>query len=247
MMSETYVVKSEMAAGTVPCLTVSRAQLPSEAPLVLMLHGLNSRKEKMLPALYEFARIGCRAVGLDAHLHGDRPDAGSREVRLQTEYPVATREMIEETTGDVSRLLDHFGAARVGIHGISLGGYITFGALIADPRLTAASVAIGSPDWLGPLQRWGFAAGHPTFDYAAAMNPLQLAPRAIPPRPLLMLHGTLDEVVPVDGVIALEERLRPLYTAQPERLELHLYPDLDHQYTDDMLSRTLTWFQRFLF
>ncbi len=97
--------------------------------------------------------------------------------------------------------------------------------MIADPRLQVASVAMGSPDWLGPLQRWGLGAGHPAFDRAAALNPLTLAPQVIPPRPLLMLHGVIDEVVPADGVIALEERLRPLYAAHPERLELRLYPE----------------------
>lgn len=246
-MAETYVMTAEKSAGDVPCLIVAREGLAVDAPLVLMLHGLNSRKEKMLPALYEFARLGCRAVAPDAFLHGDRPDAGDRESRLQTEYLAATTEMIEETTRDISRLLDYFQPVRAAIHGISLGGYITFGALVAEPRLNVASVAMGSPDWLGPLKRWGLGAGHPAFDRAAVLNPLDHAPQAIPPRPLLMLHGDMDDVVPADGVIALEKSLRTLYAAQPERLKLRLFPGLGHQYTDEMLSDTVAWFRRYLF
>ena len=68
----------------------------------------------------------------------------------------------------------------------------------------------------------------------------------LPPRPLLMLHGTADAVVPPDGVIALEEKLRPLYASSPERLKLQLYPGLGHDYPDEMLTRTCAWFERFL-
>ena len=72
--------------------------------------------------------------------------------------------MIEGTARDVSRLLDHLGASRAAIHGISLGGYITFAALVAEPRLYSASVAMGSPDWTSALRRFGLGPGHPAYD-----------------------------------------------------------------------------------
>ncbi len=241
-----YTLTSEIIAGDLPCLTIAPIGLPKEGPLALLLHGLGGRKEKMLPALYDVASLGCRAVALDARLHGGRANAGERDARLQADYFGTTAEMIEGTAQDVSRLLDHFAPRCAGMHGISLGGYITFAALLAEPRLQVASVALGSPDWLGPLRRFGLHAGHPIFDRAAALNPLTLLPDTLPPRSLLMLHGTEDTVVTPDGVIALEKSLRPLYAAIPERLELHLYPGLGHDYPDDMLLRTRAWFERFL-
>lgn len=245
-MAERYTLLHEWPAADLPGLVVNREELPSDAPLVIVLHGLGSRKEKMLPALYEFAQTGCRAVALDARMHGERPDAQAREARLEADYLGTTSEMIEGTARDVSRLLDHFGAARAAVHGISLGGYITFAALIVEPRLYAASVAMGSPDWIGQTRRFGLEPGHPAYDRAARLNPLDLLPQTLPPRPLLMLHGTADEVVVPDGVIALEQRLRPLYAAHPERLALELYPGLGHTYNDDMLRRSAAWMQRFL-
>ena len=245
-MAETYTLTHEMAAGDLPCLSAARDGLAADAPLVVLLHGLGSRKEALLPGLYALARCGFRAAALDSRMHGERAEAAEREASLDADYLAATAAMIEGTAQDVSRLLDHFGAGRAGIHGVSLGGYITFAALLAEPRLHAASVAMGSPDWVGPLRRFGLGPGHPAFDRAAALNPLELLPQVLPPRPLLMLHGTTDDVVPLDGVIALEARLRPLYAAQPERLALTLYPGLGHHYTDAMLARTAEWFERFL-
>ncbi len=245
-MAERFVLSHERLAGDMPSLVVSREGLRADAPLVIALHGLGGSKEKMLPGLYEFARTGCRAVAIDVRLHGERPDAESREACLEADYFGATADMIEGTAQDLSRLLDHFGSVQAAIHGISLGGYIAFAALAVESRLHAASVAIGSPDWLGPLRQFGLGPGHPAFDRAAQLNPLDFLPQTLPPRPLLMLHGAADEVVSPDGVVALEQRLRPLYAAHPERLALELYPGLGHSYTDDMLRRSVEWIRHFL-
>ena len=245
-MKKILTLTSEVLAGEIPCLVAAPLNLPSEAPLVFILHGLGSRKEKMLTGLYELASAGFRAVALDARFHGERSDAGERDTRLNQDYFGTTSEMIEGTAHDISRLLDHFAPPTAGIHGISLGGYISFAALVAETRLSAASVALGSPVWLGPLRRFGLGPGHPAWDRAAALNPLDLLPNVLPPRPLLMLHGSADTMVPPDGVIALEEKLRPLYALNPERLKLQLYPGLGHDYPDEMLTSTCAWFERFL-
>ena len=245
-MAKRYTLSSELLAGDLPVLVVEREGQAPGAPLLIALHGLGGHKERMLPGLYEFARAGCRAVALDLRLHGERAEAGVREARLGADYFGTTADIIEGTAQDVSRLLDHFGADKAAVHGISLGGYITFAALAFEPRLWAASVAMGSPDWVGPLRRLGAGPGHPAYDRAVQLNPLDLLPFVLPVRPLLMLHGALDEVVPPDGVIALEQRLRPLYAAYPERLALELYPGQGHSYSDDMLRRSVAWSKKFL-
>lgn len=241
-----YTLSAETLAGDIPVLRVASAERGAEAPLVVVLHPLGSRKEKMLPGLLAFARAGFQAVALDGEWHGERNGAEEREARLQADFFGASAAMIEGTARDVSRVLDALGAKRAGIHGISLGGYTVFAALLSEPRLIAASVAIGSPDWAGPLRAYGLGPGNPLYDRAAATSPLNLLPSLLPPRPLLMQHGSLDETVPVDGVIALEERLRPLYAPAPERLHLELYPGLGHSYPDDMERRAVEWMTRFI-
>lgn len=243
-MSE-YTLSTEPLAEDIPALLVAPAKSDADMPLVIVLHPLGSRKEKMLPGLLAFARAGFKAVAIDAEWHGEREGAEERETRLQADFFGASAAMIESTARDVSRVLDALGAERAGIHGISLGGYTVFAALLTEPRLIAASVAIGSPDWAGPLRAYGLGPGNPLYDRAAATSPLNLLPGLLPPRPLLMQHGTLDETVPVDGVIALEERLRSLYAAAPERLRLELYPGLGHSYPDDMERRAVEWMTRF--
>ena len=243
-MSESYSLSAETLAGDLPVLRVAPVGA-ADAPLIVVLHPLGSRKEKMLPGLLAFARAGFQAVALDAVWHGERPGAAEREPRLQGDFFGASATMIEGTAHDVSCVLDALGAERAAIHGISLGGYTVFAALLTEPRLTVASVAIGSPDWAGPLRAYGLTPGNPLYDRAAATSPLNLLPMTLPPRPLLMQHGTLDETVPVDGVVVLEERLRPSYTQAPERLHLKLYPGLGHSYPDEMERLAVEWITKF--
>lgn len=229
-----------------PYLLLTPDTASEETPLVLALHGLGSRKEKILPTALAFAQQGLRVAAPDARLHGERPFAAEREQRLTTAYVPTMYELIAGTAQDVTRLLDHLGAARAAVHGISLGGYIAFAALVSEPRLAVSSVAMGSPDWLEPLRALGVDLSGSMLAMLAQANPLDNAARSYPPRPLLMLHGMMDDVVSPAGVQALEQRLRPAYAGEPERLKLVLYPDLGHQYTDEMLQQSIAWTQRFL-
>ena len=245
-MPEHYTLSHERVADDLPSLSVAQDGLAADAPLVVVLHPLGSRKEKMLPGLLAFARTGCRAVAIDSLWHGERPGADEREARMQSDFFTSSAAMIEGTARDVSRLLDALNADRAAIHGISLGGYITFAALLTEPRLAVASVAIGSPDWAAPIRQLGLGPGNPLYDRAVTTSPLGLLPSLLPPRPLLMQHGTLDEVVSVDGVVALEQALHPRYANAPERLHLELYPGLAHAYPDEMERRAVDWIARFM-
>lgn len=243
-MSDAYLLTTHRA-GDVPYLMLTPHGDDRDCPTVLVLHGLGSRKERVLPTLYAFARAGFRAVAPDARLHGERAAAPEREARLGQAYLPTMHEMIAGSARDLPALLDHLGIDRAAIHGISLGGYITFAALIDEPRLTVASVAMGSPDWLGPLRALGVSLDDPFLAPIVQNNPLDRAADAYPLRPLLLLHGEQDETVSIEGVRLLAERLRPAYRDDPDRLELVTYPNLGHQYTEDMIQQSVAWTKRF--
>ena len=239
--STQFTLTAERIAD-IPALRVQRMDTP-DAPIVLVLHGLGRHKESVLPALYGFAQAGFHAVAPDIVLHGERDGADTRDALLDSDYAGTVFRMVMGAASDIPRLLDALGTPQAAVHGISLGGYLTFAALLAEPRLCVASVAMGSPDWLGQMEMLGFGPGTPAYELVRPFSPLEHAADIYPPRPLLLLHGDADDVVPVAGVQRLYERLRPLYPT--ERLRLDITPGLGHRYTDEMLARSVAWTVRF--
>ena len=188
-MPEAYALAADTIAG-LPCLTLAGRETPTDAPLAVILHGLGRHKESTLAGLYALARRGLRALAFDARLHGERPGAEAREGRLQADYVLTMAEIIEGTAQDLSPLLDAMNVSEAAVHGISLGGYVAYAALTMEPRLTVAAVAMGSPDWLGPLREMGLAPGHPVYDAVAARSPLERAAETYPRAPCFCCTAT---------------------------------------------------------
>ncbi len=245
-MTPSFLLTAEQTPAHIPFLRLKPGDSPPDAPVVLVLHGLGRSKEHMLPTLYAFARAGYQAVAFDARLHGERANAGQRDTLLQSQYVPTLYDMIAGTAQDIPPFLDALGVSQAAVHGVSLGGYITFAALVHEPRLCVASVAMGSPDWLEGMRMLGMGPGHPVYDQTALGNPLGRAHATYPPRPLLMLHGDQDDVVSVQGVRDLYNNLCPAYQDAPDTLELTIYPGHGHRYTDEMVEQSVAWTCRFL-
>ncbi|MFC1707495.1 hypothetical protein ACFL59_11895, partial [Planctomycetota bacterium] len=122
---------------------------------ILFYHGLGVSKLAHLPELRRLARAGFLAIGLDNVGHGERryPDYEDRFSPPRSD--AAFFEVVRETAAEVPSVLDELvrlGLAqndRLGVGGISLGGYIAYGAVLADRRLRVATPVIGSPVWNG--------------------------------------------------------------------------------------------------
>ena len=244
-MANQYLLEADWAADDLPCLTIAPEPFGSELPPVLLLHGLGGRKENQLMAGYSFARAGFRAVACDLALHGERERADDRDRLLQEDYVSTMFEMVAQSVRDVTRVIDWLGVDSIALHAVSLGGVVAFAALLAEPRISAASIAMGTPDWLGMLAPYGVVEGHALYPLASSISPLELA-HEMAPAALLMLNGDEDDTIPIDGVRKLQTKLEEKYRAAPERLELVVYREHGHKYTDDMLRRGIAWTQRFL-
>jgi len=177
---------------------------------VLLYHGLGASKQTNLPELQELADAGFVAVGVDAVGHGERryedyarrfPAPGS-EQSARSFY-----EVVEQTTAEVPAVIDGLIDAGItdgrhlGIAGISMGGYITFGAPLVERRLAAAAVLIGSPFW----RLCGDRSPH-------------LHPERFAPLPLLIVTAEKDSKVPPHHARDFHRRLLPYYDMVPGRL-----------------------------
>ena len=110
---------------------------------------------------------------------------------------------------------------RIGVLGVSLGGYLSLALASKDARVTAVASVMGGmpPEIISETRRMP---------------------------PTLLLHGETDSVVPVSEAYAVEALLKQLGV----RHELKVYPGQGHSFHGmaqmDALARTLRFFNKHL-
>jgi uncharacterized protein len=196
--TRTHAARPPAEQGTTDGLAWARFA-PDGEPLggVVVIHGADSQKENHFDFARAAAASGLAALVFDVRGHG--ASEGALDGRA-----------IDDVAAMAGVLRERGGAARIGLRGSSMGGYLALVA--AEPAGAAGVVAICPASAEGLLRglrtgRFGFRAD------ADALAPLleradETAAAAALAAPLLLLHAEGDEVVPV-------ERSRALHAAAP--------------------------------
>jgi pimeloyl-ACP methyl ester carboxylesterase len=174
---------------------------------VLWFHGFTADRHASRPELEALARAGFLAVGIDAVGHGARrlPDFDRHFSGPKEETDRRFLDLVTATVAEVPILFDHLrdeGLAderRFAVAGVSMGGYITYGAVVAERRIRAAVPLLGSPEW----------------DHPDSPN---LQPDRFFPTALLSITGGADTDVPPDTARAFHCVLEERYRDDPDRL-----------------------------
>jgi dipeptidyl aminopeptidase/acylaminoacyl peptidase len=222
---------------------------PGAAASVIVLHGHGGNKHTCLP-LAQLLYPRFNVLLLDHRGHGESDG-------LRTTIGYEERLDVHAT---VDVLIER-GLGPVGIFGMSMGAATAILAAAEDPRV--AAVAADSPyarlRWavqqVARLRRYpGIVA--PAVAYLGclgtslhlrhrmrAFDPVEVVDR-ISPRPLLLMHGVDDEIIPVASAHALFER-----AGEPK--ELWLLPGLKHcraveEAYEPFKARVVGFFERWL-
>ncbi|WP_367048583.1 alpha/beta fold hydrolase [Streptomyces sp. Je 1-332] len=159
---------------------------PADAPgTVVVVPGLNSAKEEFLDLASALLARGLAVFAMDG------PGQG---------VLAATTTFVPDYERVVGRVIDTLGVARIGLVGLSLGGYFAARAAALEPRVAAVATVSGPfrLDWeeLPPpvrdimTQRAGGAAA--AHEFARHVDLAALAPRIV--APLLVVEGEQDAI-----------------------------------------------------
>ncbi|MGH9109528.1 MAG: alpha/beta hydrolase family protein [Acidimicrobiales bacterium] len=194
-------------------------------PVVVMVPGLDSVKEELQATAEYLVARGMAVLAVDG------PGQGESEYELAIE---PAYEKVAAATVDFLADRPDVTAARVGMFGVSLGGYYAARSMAYEPRLVAG-VALAGPyrfdlGWssLPSLTRAAFRGRSRSEDDETAQRragtlTLEEAAGRIT-HPLLVVHGGLDRIVPASHA----ERL----AAEAPGAELLMYPDGNHGVTN---------------
>ena len=183
--------------GTEMAAIFRRPLTGERSPVVILIGGLDSVKEELQQVADYFLDRGMATLTLDG--------PGQGETGLTLKIEPASEKPIGAAIDFLERMPD-VDAGRLGIYGQSLGGYYVVRAAAFETRIRAGVASAGpyaiADHWghLPPMTRAGYeyrlGASSPTdalerisqFDLSGIAEKVSC--------PLLVLHGTADEVVP---------------------------------------------------
>jgi cephalosporin-C deacetylase-like acetyl esterase len=181
-------------------------------PCIIIMHGYGGDKNGLQMLAPVFAMRGTTTFAIDAEYHGDRKQPGSD---ILSAYIYRNRDAFIQTVIDLRRAIDflqsrpEMDGKRIGYIGLSMGGIL--GGILAgvDERVQAPILIVAGGDW-GYL----FAnSQHPNAvqlrqknpelfknpqkinEVVGTIDPVNWVGR-IAPRPLLMINGKDDQIVP---------------------------------------------------
>ncbi len=250
-----FTVEHEMrTAKKVPVLIMRPKKTGRKMPLVIFQHGMTDSKEVYIKYGVVLAELGFVVVLPDARNHGERRMKNFDKHFSGPGFVKTFFNTVKGTVDDIRTLIDSFAddaqidLDRIGMAGVSMGGFISFMSLVYEKRIKVAVPMIGSPDWEM------FIDHHPEFgklvdDKLRARilktNPIRHADK-LATRALLVLNGMQDKVVPVMGVNRLHKVIKPMYKDNPHRYKLIRYPGVEHEVTEEMAAEMVTWFKTWL-
>lgn len=190
--------------------TLRRPPGATRPPLVLLLPGLDSVKEEFFYWENVFLKRGLATFSLEGPGQGECGYA----LPLRPDYEVAVTTALDSLTrrGDID-------SQRLGLAGVSLGGYYAPRAAAYEPRVKAAVGNCGPWnfgecwDSLPPLTRAAFQHHSGARDGAEARTRAgELALDGAAQRirqPLLVIHGKLDRLIPWEQALKIVEAVGP--------------------------------------
>lgn len=187
-------------------------------PCIVVQHGFNGSKEDARGVWEPFAAAGFGTLAIDARLHGERGTPSQLEAASGN--AVDMRAVLEGTAVDLRRGLDYLSRRpecdedRLGFLGLSMGAFL--GAVVAgaDERVRATALVVGGGDWRTffeqtelPELGWARESAANLDDAVEELDPIDPANWVglVSPRPVLMINGDADTIVPPDSARALHE------------------------------------------
>jgi dienelactone hydrolase len=218
---------------------------------IVFYHGLGGSKEDhrgSIPFCLALAQAGFLVVSVDLVGHGERryPDFAPRFLQMRERkaadpgaFEADVLTVVRETAQEVPRIIDDLLArgwahpTGIGLAGLSLGADVVYAAIVAEPRIAAATAILGSPEWKLP---WPESPHH--------------FPERFFPVALLSQTAEADTHVSPAAARSFHQRLTSFYASVPDRLAYIEFPGVDHDLSESAwrkaVENMVSWFHRFL-
>jgi len=243
---------SSVNAQRVPGWLVLPTKGEGPFPCVIVGHGAEGSKQDF-ETLYGFLAVrGYASFAIDAQYHGERKVEGKKLFTGQW-YEMRTvmvQTVIDSRRGiDYLETLDEIDPDRIAYFGISMGVLIGTPFLALDERVKTSILLVGGGDYeiimneskLLPFVLLRYTSGLPVHEVAekfAPVDPVNYIGR-FSPRPLLMMNGKNDNIIPPAAAQAL-------FDAAGEPKDIRWFESGHIPPFDKVMNISAKWLKRFL-
>ncbi|HLR22441.1 MAG TPA: alpha/beta fold hydrolase [Pseudogracilibacillus sp.] len=248
----------ETTLKDIPVLHIVNAQdYDKVLPTVIYYHGYNGEKESSLTLAYKIVEKGYRVILPDCMYHGSRSKGMSN-----TEFDLAFWDVVMQSIEELADLSDalvekgYSTKDRIGIGGTSMGGIISYGALVRYDWIKTAAVLMGTPymtDYAKALikefnkvneHQVTKEVEHDVMESLSSYD-LSLHPNALNNRPLFIWHGEEDKVVPYKYSPSFYESIKEYYDSL-ENIQFSSENGRAHHVSKRSMNEAAAWFEKHL-
>lgn len=245
-----YIKEERINIESIPAILLRPKEEEEKFPTIILYHGWSSNKEAQRLRGLILATVGFQVLIPDSIYHGERNpiDYNSNSYLF---WDIVFNN-IDESSILIESLVNEYKADpdRISLTGHSMGGFTSAGIFTYNPQIKSVVILNGSFTWdyfneflKGKLNLEMTEKLVEIGERAKKLDPLNKL-EALIDRPILMLHGQSDSLVPVDNQRLFYQKIEPLYK-EKEKIKLIEYPNLNHFVTTNMMEESILWFKKY--
>lgn len=253
-LSVDHIIEEKIYIDNIPALLFKPKNKVGLLHTVIFYHGWSSNKEGQRLRAFILCNLGYQVIIPDAIHHGERGLFNYLNPNNVRDYfwPVVFKNM-EESKIIIDHVIENNNAnpETISVMGHSMGGFTSAGIFAHNTNIKTMVVINGSCNW---EHTNSIFKENPAFVYSGGYEEIEERIKAYDPmnnldklvnRPILLLHGDGDRVVPISSQRIFFNEIKPMYN-QLENINLIEYPNLDHYLTTGMMEQTAKWLKDIL-
>jgi dienelactone hydrolase len=253
--SDDYSFSAEYKRVTglnIPVINLIPDQPTANLPLIFLVHGFETSKEKVIRYGIHFASHGFYTVMMDLPDHGERMIPGFFEKYLDFENSpeiwINRLSLMKKSVEELRLIVDHYhslteiDSSRIGMTGISMGGTIVLLESYSDPRIKAISPLLSIVGFDQSQEK--YLSGKDK-QLVKSLDPLFVYDKK-PDAAVLLQFGEKDKITEKPSLSEFDKNMKSFFKEEPERYGLIKHKDMGHDVNSDMINNAVMWFEKFL-